>query len=114
MAGFCVAVAVTVAVPVATDVTRPLLLIVAIVVGVMLQLTAGLLVLPSLKVPTANICTVLLVLPVSIVGVAGPTESDDSVGFTKKPVQLIARANIANTPKPPASRRLVFADDIII
>jgi hypothetical protein len=64
--GFCVAVAVIVAGPVATDVTNPPLLMVAILLsfGLMLQLTAGLPVLPSLNVPTANICTVLLVVPV--------------------------------------------------
>jgi len=64
MEGFWVAVAVTVAEPVATDVTNPVALIVAVVVGVTLQVTAGFPVLPSLKVPTANICTVLFVLPV--------------------------------------------------
>jgi hypothetical protein len=47
---------VTVADPVATDVTKPLALIVATVLaGLMLQVTAGFPVLPSLNVPTANI-----------------------------------------------------------
>ena len=55
MDGLSFEVAVTVAVPVATDVTRPFELIVAVVVGLTVQLTDGLPVLPSLKVPTANI-----------------------------------------------------------
>lgn len=55
IAGLSLDVAVTVADPVATDVTRPFELIVAVVVGLTVQLTDGLPVLPSLKVPTANI-----------------------------------------------------------
>jgi hypothetical protein len=39
-------------------------LIVAVLVGVMLHVTEGWPVLPSLNVPTADIWTVLLVLPV--------------------------------------------------
>ena len=64
--GFCTAVAVTVAVPVATDVTNPPVLMVAMLLsfGLILQRMSGLPELPSLKVPTANICTVLLVVPV--------------------------------------------------
>lgn len=46
--GLSLEVAVTVAVPVATDVTNPLPLIVAVLVGVILQLTEGCPVLPSL------------------------------------------------------------------
>ena len=64
MEGFWLAVAVTVAVPVSADVTNPPALIVAVLVGLMLQLTAGFPVLPSLNVPTTNICTVLFELPV--------------------------------------------------
>jgi hypothetical protein len=111
---FCVEVAVIVVVPSTREVTRPLALIVAMPVGLVLQVTDGLPVLPSLKVPDAVIWTVFPVVPVSIVGVAGPTEIEDNVGFTKNPVQLTARANVANTPKAPASRSLVFADDMII
>jgi hypothetical protein len=86
--------AVTVAVPVLTDVTNPEEEIVATLVGVMLQETDGLFeVLPSLLVPKTVICTVLPVVPVSMVGDAGPTEIDDSVGFWKKPVQLMVSAN---------------------
>lgn len=64
MVGLSFEVAVTVAVPVATDVTKPLPLIVAVLVGLILHVTEGFPVLPSLKVPVANICTVLFVLPV--------------------------------------------------
>ena len=64
MEGLSFEVAVTVAEPVVTDVTRPLALIVAVLVGLMLQLTEGRPVLPSSNVPVANICTVLFVLPV--------------------------------------------------
>ena len=104
--------AVTVAVPVATEVTSPFELIVAVVVGSMVQLTDGLPVLPSLKVPTANIWTVLFVLPVSMVGDAGPTANDESVGFTKNPVQLAARARVASTENAPIKRKFVFFNDI--
>jgi hypothetical protein len=62
--GLSFEVAVTVAVPVAADVTKPLPLIVAVLVGLMLQVTEGCPVLPSLNVPVANIWTVLFVLPV--------------------------------------------------
>ena len=92
--GFLVAVAVTVADPVAVDVTNPLELIVATpVAGLMLHVTAGFPVLPSLNVPTANICTVLFVLPVWMLGEAGPTAMEVRVGFTKNPLQLAAKAN---------------------
>ena len=105
MDGFLLEVAVTVAVPVATDVTNPVVEIVATVVGVMVQETDGLLVvLPSLLVPNAVICTVLLVLPVSMVGDAGPTEIDDRVGLTKKPVQPMVSANIASMAQVHARR----------
>jgi hypothetical protein len=58
-------VAVAVAVPVVTDVTKPFVVIVATLVGLMLQETEGLVVvLPSLLVPNTVICTVLPVVPV--------------------------------------------------
>jgi hypothetical protein len=64
--GLVVDVAVTVAEPVATDVTKPPGVIFAIVLseGVILQVTGVLPVLLSLNVPVADICTVLFVLPV--------------------------------------------------
>ena len=95
------------------DVTSPVLETVATVVGVILQVTAGLfVVLPSLFVPNAFICTVLPVLPVSIVGVGGPTASELNVGFTKNPVQLAARAKAPRAMKAPAKRKFFFFDDI--
>jgi hypothetical protein len=96
--GFWLAVAVAVAVPVLTDVTRPVEETVATEVGVTLHETDGLLVvLPSLFVPTTVICTVLPVLPVSIVGDAGPTAIELSVGFWKKPVHATPRARTRST-----------------
>lgn len=107
-------VAVTVAVPTLTDVTRPEELIVATEVGLMVHATDGLLAgLPSLLVPTAVICTVLSVLPVSMVGDAGPTASDVRVGLTKKPLQLTARASVASTAIDPPTRSLFLTDDIM-
>ena len=55
--GFCVAVAVTVAEPTATDVTKPFVLMVAMLpsFGLMLHETAGFPVLPSLNCPMADI-----------------------------------------------------------
>jgi hypothetical protein len=94
MDGFLLEVAVTVAVPVLADVTKPEEEMVATLVGVMVQETDGLFVVVlSVLVPSTVICTVLPVLPVSMVGDAGPTAIDDSVGFWKKPVQLIVSAN---------------------
>lgn len=108
-------VAVTVAVPIATDVTNPEVEIVAMPGGAMLHETDGLLfVLPSLLVPNTVICTVLPLVPVRIVGVGGPTAIEDSVGLTKNPLQLTARASVASAAKAPAKRSLCFADDIVI
>jgi hypothetical protein len=108
-------VAVTVAVPVSTDVTKPEEEIVATLVGLMLQETDGLfVVLPSLLVANTVICTVLAVLPVSMVGLAGPTEIDDSVGFWKKPVQLMVSANVTSMAKVQARRSFWLVDDIVV
>ncbi len=113
--GFALAVAVTVAVPVSTDVTKPEELMVATFVGVMFQETGTLLVvLPSLLVPNTVICTVLSVLPVSMVGDAGPTAMDDSVGLTKKPVQPSSKTTIASAQRAQARWSLCLADDIVI
>ena len=107
-------VAVTVALPVLTDVTSPWELIVAIDVGLIVQATEGLLVvLPSLFVPSTVICTVLSVVPVSMVGEAGPTASDVSEGLTKNPLQLTASASVVSAAIAPATRSLLLADDII-
>jgi hypothetical protein len=113
--GFVLEVAVTVAVPVLPDVTKPEEEIVATVVGVMAQETDGLfVVLPSLLVPNAVICTVLPVVPFWMVGVGGPTEIDDSVGLTKKPVQLMVSANVASMAKVQASRSFCLSDAIVV
>lgn len=110
--GFWFAVAVTVAVPIATDVTNPVDEIVAVVVGVMVQLTDGLSVmLPSLFVPTAVICTVLPVVPVSMVGDAGPTAIDDRIGFWKNPRQLTAKASRPSAVREPASFSLFLIEN---
>jgi|SRR5580700_5226092 hypothetical protein len=115
MDGFLLAAAVTVAVPVLTDVTNPDAEIVAVVVGVMVHETDGLLVvLPSLFVANTVICTVLLVLPVSMVGDAGPTEIEDMVGFWKNPVQLRPRAKAASAAKVPARRSFCLVDNMVI
>lgn len=104
----------TVAVPTLADVTRPVAETVATVVGVMVQDMDGLVaVLPSLLVPTAFICTVLFVFPVSMVGLAGPTASELSVGFTKNPRQLMAKASEARAAKAPMRRSLDFSANIV-
>lgn len=105
----------TVAVPVSTDVTKPVEEIVATVVGVMLQETDGLLVvLPSLLVPNTVICTVLPVVPVSMVGDAGPTEIEEMVGFWKKPVQLMVPAKVTSMAKLQARRSFRLVNNIIL
>jgi hypothetical protein len=65
-------------------------------------------------VPVANICTVLFVLPVWILGVAGPTVIDDSVGFTKNPRQLAPSAIIASTANAPVSRTVCFFEGMLV
>ena len=106
----------TVAVPVLTEVTKPLLVIVATLVGLMLQETDGLVdVLPSLLVANTVICTVLPVVPVWMVGDTGPTDSEETVGFTKKPVQLTAvAARMASAARAPERRSFRFADDMVM
>jgi hypothetical protein len=37
-----------------------------------------------------------------------------TVGFTKKPLQLMARANVASAAKAPARRSFCLVDDIVI
>lgn len=106
MDGFWVEVAVIVVEPVPTAVTNPLVLIVATDVEELLQLTAGLPVLPSLKVPTALICTVLPVVPVSMVGVAGATVIELSVGLTKNPRQPAPKASRSKPAKARVSGSL--------
>ena len=112
---FWLEVAVTLAVPTLTDVTNPEVEIVATDVGVMLHETDGLLAgLESLLVPLAVIWTVLSVVPVSMVGDAGPIERELSVGFVKKPVQLTVIAMMASNPKPPTRPSFRLVDDIVV
>lgn len=49
-----------------------------------------------------------------MVGETGPTASDVSVGFTKKPRQPTARDKDASTAKAPIKRSLGFVDDIFV
>jgi len=115
MVGFTLEVAVTVAVPMLADVTKPEVEIVATEVGLMVQPTEGLVAeLPSLLVPTACIWTVLPVFPIWMVGDAGPTEMLVSVGFTKNPVQLTAKARVVSAAKAPMRRGLCVVNDIIM
>jgi hypothetical protein len=48
------------------------------------------------------------------VGLGGSITMLVTVGLTKNPVQLTARAKVASTAKAPASRSLYFVDDIVI
>ena len=113
IAGLSLEVAVTVAEPVATDVTNPVALIVAVLAGVMDQLTEGCPVLPSLKVPVAIICTVLFEVPVWMLGVAGPTVIEESVAFTKNPRQLAAKAKAIRAAKVPVRRTFWLIEDML-
>jgi hypothetical protein len=68
-------------------------------------------VLPSLKVPVATIWSVPLgarVWPL------GPTVMLVNVGFTKKPLQLTAKARAASAARAPIRRSLCFVDDIVM
>jgi hypothetical protein len=112
--GFCVEVAVMVAVPVLTDFTNPLVEIVAMEGSLTLQVTDAFPVLPSLKVPTADIWTVLLVVPVWMDGDPGATTSELRVGFTKNPRQLTARPNVASAAKAQIKRSLDFNEGILV
>jgi hypothetical protein len=113
------AVAVTVILPtVLVEVTRPEVFMLAAIgpplAGTIVQLTEALPVLPSLKLPVALICTVLLVGPASIVAVEGATDIEVNVGFTKNPRQLTARARAASAATAPATRSWCLIDDIFI
>ena len=102
MVELLVEVAVIVVVPTPTAVASPELLMLATVVELLLDQVTGVLpVLESLKVPTAVNCLVegLLVVPVVMVGVAGPTAIDVSVGSVKNPLQLTPKAMTTNTAK---------------
>jgi len=112
--------AVMVLVPAETPVTRPPALIVATlgvaldqhtVVPVQLVPPVKVSALPLLSVPAAVNC---VVSPWLTVGFGGSMVILETVGFTKKPVQLIVRARAARKAKAPARRSLCFVDDIVI
>jgi hypothetical protein len=94
-------------------VTNPFALIVATVGSLLVQLTDGFPELPSLKVPTTDICTVLLVVAAKMVGVAGPTAMEVSVAFGKNPVQLTSIAIVINAAKSPAHRIVCCLDFMV-
>jgi hypothetical protein len=112
--------AVMVLVPAETPVSRPPLVIVA-TVGVALdqhtvvpvQLVPPVRVreLPLLSVPAA---VKFVVSPSLTVGLGGSIVMLDTVGLTKKPLQLIPRAKVARRANAPAMGSLCFADGINI
>jgi hypothetical protein len=67
--------------------------------------------LPLLSVPAAVNC---VVSPWLTVGLGGSIVMLETVGFTKKPVQLMVKASVARKAKAPARRSLFFVDDIVI
>jgi hypothetical protein len=85
-----------------------------VVAGAIPQLTDALPLLPSLKLAVALIWTVLLVVPASIVDVEGTTVIEVSVGFTKNPRQLMARARVTSAAKAPTKRSFDVIDDIFV
>lgn len=91
--------AVIVAVPGEAPVTKPVVVILAIVESEVDQkaLFVRSCVVPSLKVPVAAICRVL---PCWNVGVVGPTVRVDSVGFTKNPVHPMPIATMRSAIDP--------------
>ena len=67
--------------------------------------------LPLLSVPAA---VSDVVNPTLTLGFGGSIVIVETVGFTKKPVQLMVRASVARKAKAPAMRSLCFVDDIVI
>jgi hypothetical protein len=66
---------------------------------------------PLLSVPAAVSCRVSVALTV---GLGGSITMLDTVGFTKKPLQLTARAKNPSAARAPARRSLWFADGIVV
>ena len=64
---------------------------------------------PLLSVPAAFNC---VESPTLTVGLGGRIEMVETVGFTKNPVQLTAKANMASAANAPARRSLYFVDAI--
>ncbi len=67
--------------------------------------------LPLLSVPAAVSCRVFVTLTV---GLGGSITILVTVGFTKNPLQLTARARVASAANAPARRSLFLVDDIVI
>jgi hypothetical protein len=112
--------AVIVLVPAETPANRPPLVMVATlgvaldqhtVVPVQLVPPVRVSALPLLSVPAAVNC---VVSPWLTVGFGGSIVILETVGFTKKPVQLMVKASVARKAKAPAMRSLCFVDDIVI
>jgi len=82
--------------------------------GAIVQFTVVCPVLPSLKTAVTLICTALLpCVPERIVGVAGDTVIELTMGFTKNPRQLMARASVASAANALISRSLDFMEDMV-
>ena len=112
--------AVMVLVPAETPVSSPPVVMVATlgvaldqhtVVPVQLVPPVSVSALPLLSVPAAVNCAVS---PWPTVGLGGSMVMLETVGFTKKPVQLMVKASVARKAKAPAMRSLCFVDDIVI
>jgi hypothetical protein len=112
--------AVMVLVPAETPVSSPPVLMVATlgvaldqhtVVPVQLVPPVRVIALPLLSVPAA---VKFVVSPWLTVGLGGSIVMLDTVGFTKKPVQLTARAKVARRANAPPRRSLCFTGDIDI
>jgi hypothetical protein len=112
--------AVTVAVPAEIPFRAPPVLMVATLVSELDQHTVE----PVQLVPPVSVRALpLLSVPAAVSDVVNPTLTlgsggsivmVETVGFTKKPVQLKARAKVARAAKAPAMRSLCFVDDIFI
>jgi hypothetical protein len=112
--------AVMVLVPAETPVSRPPVLMVATlgvaldqhtVLPVQLVPPVRVIALPLLSVPAA---VKFRVSPSLTVGLGGSMVMLETVGLTKKPVQLMVKASVARKTQAPARRSFCFADDIDI
>jgi hypothetical protein len=110
--------AVIVAVPALTPVNKPPVLTVATAgVSVDQHTVLPVQVVPPLSVrgfPLLSVAAAVswAVKPMLTVGLGGSITMLETVGFTKNPRQLTARANVARAAKAPASRSFDFLDAI--
>ena len=113
--------AVMVLVPAATGVSRPPVLSVATVGSEVDQHT----VVPEQLVPAVRVIEFpLLSVPAAVncrgdpptltVGLGGSITILETVGFTKKPLQLTATAKVASAARAPAKRSFCLGDDIVV